>query len=110
MHGPAEITVGSFNTSKQIIFVRLVDNLDEEFLVIFAIRLRILSHCVPSVLRTLSLALQRLGARSAFIIGSRKSVVGPRVGGVGIAADFPEAGVILWQEDDVFHPLRTFPG
>ena len=42
-------------------------------------------------------------------VSSRKTVLAPRVGGVGVAAHFPEAVDVAIKEDDIFQPLGSFP-
>ena len=43
-------------------------------------------------------------------IGSSISIVLPGKGAVRVAPHFPEPFFILIQKDNLFHPLRTFPG
>ncbi len=49
--------------------------------------------------------------QAAEAIGRRSCVpvVSPRVGGVGVAAEFPESKPVTREKDDVFDPFRTFP-
>src|SRR5256885_5866400 len=49
------------------------------------------------------------GGRASSVLVGRVAVVEPRLGGVRVAADFPEAFLIFGQKFDLADPLRAFP-